>query len=195
MKKLIAMLLVICMAGLLLTACGPREASRPAESSAAPTESAAPETPVAQESTSGETGSTAEDDSKAVLEECAKLIGLDDAAAAEMLGGGQKNIAGDGVTLIGRIYKANIFGEDVEISAAYDDKGLVNNVTFILSEPEASVYCEQLDEIYGEASASQDAPSESGATWQEWSEDGYVVRLWQMYGLTSIEIRAVEGQA
>ena len=178
MKKVIAMLLVICMACISLAACGSQEASQPMTSPASPAASAAPETPTAQEST----------------DVCAKLIGLDDTAAAEMLGGGQENVAVDGVTLIGRIYKANIFGEDVEISSAYDDNGLVDNVTFMLSDPEASVYCEQLEEIYGESSDSQDTPSESGATWQEWSKDGFVIRLWQMYGLTSIEIRAAEGQ-
>ena len=194
MKKVIAMLLVICMACISLAACGSQEASQPMTSPASPAASAAPETPTAQESTDVETEDGAENETKTAPEECAKLIGLDDTAAAEMLGGGQENVAGDGVTLIGRIYKANIFGEDVEISSAYDDNGLVDNVTFMLSDPEASVYCEQLEEIYGESSDSQDTPSESGATWQEWSKDGFVIRLWQMYGLTSIEIRAAEGQ-
>lgn len=197
MKKTIAMLLILSLAILTLTACGSGEAVQPTESPAVPAASAAPETPAVEESPAAEAGGEVEQemDSKAVLDECMKLIGMEDAEAAEMLGGGKKNIAVDGTSLIGRIYKGNIFDEDVEISTVYDGNGLVCSVTAILSNPDAAVYAERLMEIYGEPDASNDTPSESGATWQEWTEDGINIRLWQMYELASIEISAaVEAQ-
>ncbi len=195
MKKLITLLLVVTMAALPLTACG--QSSDKEDNTAAPTVTAAPETWEAEESPAAEAGGEVEQemDSKAVLDECMKLIGMEDAEAAEMLGGGEKNIAVDGTSLIGRIYKGNIFDEDVEISTVYDGNGLVCSVTAILSNPDAAVYAERLMEIYGEPDASNDTPSESGATWQEWTEDGINIRLWQMYELASIEISAaVEAQ-
>ena len=197
MKKAIAMLLILSLAILTLTACGSGEAVQPTESPAVPAASAAPETPAVEESPAAEAEGEAEQESntKAVLDECMKLIGMDDTAAADMLGGGEKNIAVDGTSLIGRIYKGNIFDEDVEISTVYDGNGLVCSVTAILSNPDAAVYAERLMEIYGEPDASNDTPSESGATWQEWTEDGINIRLWQMYELASIEISAaVEAQ-
>lgn len=187
------MLLIMSMAILSLAACGSGEAAQPTESPAAPVASSAPETPVVEESPAAEAEGEAEQESgtKAVLDECMKLVGMDDASAAEMLGGGEENIAGDGTTLIGRIYKGNIFDEDVEISTAYDVNGLVYSVSFTLSNPDAAIYADQLKEIYGEPSASEDTASESGATWQEWTVDGINIRLWQMYELASIEISAV----
>lgn len=196
MKKTIAMLLILSLAILTLTACGSGEAVQPTESPAVPAASTAPETPAVEESPAAEAEGEAEQESntKAVLDECMKLIGMDDTAAADMLGG-EKNIAVDGTSLIGRIYKGNIFNEDVEISTVYDGNGLVCSVTAILSNPDAAVYAERLMEIYGEPDASNDTPSESGATWQEWTEDGINIRLWQMYELASIEISAaVEAQ-
>ena len=193
MKKTIAMLLILSLAILTLTACGSGEAVQPTESPAVPAASAAPETPAVEESPAAEAEGEAEQESntKAVLDECMKLIGMEDAEAAEMLGGGEKNIAVDGTSLIGRIYKGNIFDEDVEISTVYDGNGQVCSVSAMLSNPDASVYAEGLMEIYGEPDASNDTPSESGATWQEWAVDGVNIRLWQMYELASIEISAV----
>lgn len=190
MKKLITLLLVVTMAALPLTACG--QSSDKEDNTAAPTVTSAPETWEAEESPAAEAGGEVEQemDTKAVLDECMKLIGMEDAEAAEMLGGGEKNIAVDGTSLIGRIYKGSIFDEDVEISTVYDGNGQVCSVSAMLSNPDASVYAEGLMEIYGEPDASNDTPSESGATWQEWAVDGVNIRLWQMYELASIEISA-----
>ena len=53
------------------------------------------------------------------LSECLALLGKDDEAAKDALGGGEENIAGDGETLIGRIYSVELFGEQTEPSTAY----------------------------------------------------------------------------
>lgn len=191
MKKTIAML-IMGIAIFSLTACGFGEDVQPTESPAAPTASAALETPAGEERPDAEAEGEAEQLSgtKAALDECMKLMGMEDAEAAEMLGGGEKNIAVDGSSLIGRIYKANIFGEDVEISTVYDGNGLVCSVTAMLPNPDAAEYAEGMVEIYGEPDARNDTPSESGATWQEWAVDGVNIRLWQMYELASVEISA-----
>lgn len=140
-----------------MTACGQ---SSDKEDTAAPTVSAVPETWEAEESPAAEAGGEAEQemDTKAVLDECMKLIGMEDAEATEMLGGGEENIAVDGSTLIGRIYKGNIFDEDMEISTVYDGIGLVCSVSAMLSNPHAAVYAEGLMEIYGEPNAGNNTP-------------------------------------
>lgn len=129
-----------------------------------------------------------QDSAREKLEECFALIGKDDAAAAELLGGGKENIAGDGVTKVGRIYSLELFGEEVEAGSLYDENNCVYSVTMQLQNPDASVYAEQLKAIYGEPEAADDAPSESGSTWQSWNIGGIQLKLWQGYGLTSLEI-------
>ena len=124
----------------------------------------------------------------AVLAECISLLGMDDAESAGALGGSEQNIAADGETLIGRIYSAELFGESVEPGTTYGDDGRVNSVSIYLAGTDAAVYAEVLTRLYGEPVGESDGVSESGSTWQDWTVEGARVRLYQSYGLTSLEI-------
>lgn len=139
-------------------------------------------------SSENKTTSTENEETKAALDECLKLIGKTDKDSASMLGGGKENKSADGSTLIGRIYHSKIFGEEVEIGTLYDDKNEVGTVVMNLSNEDASVYAEQLEKIYGKPSEVNDKPSESGSTWKSWNIDGLQVRLYQAYKLSSLEI-------
>lgn len=125
------------------------------------------------------------------LEECFALIGKDDAAAAGFLGGGKENIAGDGVTKVGRIYAIELFGEEIEAGALYDENNCVYLVTMQLKNPDASVYAKQLEEIYGNPDAADDIPSETGSTWQSWDIGDVRLRLYQEYELSALEITKI----
>lgn len=129
----------------------------------------------------------APDDTQRNLEECFTLIGKDDIAAAGLLDGGKENIAGDGVTKIGRIYSVKLFGEETEAGSLYDENNCVYTITMQLKNPDASVYAEQLQKIYGEP-ITDDTPSETGATWKSWNIGDIQLRLYQEYELTSLEI-------
>ena len=128
------------------------------------------------------------DDTQVNLEACIGLIGKDDASAASLLGGGIENIAGDGVTRIGRIYSVNLFGEQTEAGTIYDGDGYVCAVTAQLENPDAAVYGEILRSSYGEPSESSAVISEGGATWEAWNIGDCQLRLYQQYGLSSLEI-------
>ena len=128
------------------------------------------------------------DDTRKNLEACIDLIGKDDASAASLLGGGIENIAGDGVTRIGRIYSVNLFGEETDAGTIYDENGYVCGVTAQLENPDAAVYGEILRSFYGEPSESSAVISEGGATWEAWNIGDCQLRLYQQYGLSSLEI-------
>lgn len=132
-----------------------------------------------------------QDDTKERLEECFALIGQDDAAVAGALDGGKENVAGDGVTKIGRIYAIKLFGEEIEAGTLYDENNCVNLVTMQLKNPDASVYAEQLEEIYGAPDAVDDTPSEAGSTWQSWDIGNVRLRLYQEYGIAALEITKI----
>ena len=107
----------------------------------------------------------------------------------DALGGGEENIAGDGETLIGRIYSVELFGEQTEPSTAYDGSGKVSVVSIYLSGAESEPYYEKLVELYGEPDESSEGEaSESGATWESWNIDGAQLRLVQSYGLCTLEL-------
>lgn len=128
------------------------------------------------------------DDTQVNLEACIGLIGKDDASAASLLGGGNENIAGDGVTRIGRIYSVNLFGEETDAGTIYDENGYVYVVTIQLANPDATVYGDKLRAFYGEPSESSAVISEGGATWEAWNIGDSQLRLYQQYGLSALEI-------
>ena len=171
----------------LLAACGVDTA----EVSLPPSPTAAQETPGATAEPSAEpTENSADSQTAAVLAECISLLGMDDAESAGALGGSEQNIAADGETLIGRIYSAELFGESVEPGTTYGDDGRVNSVSIYLAGTDAAVYAEVLTRLYGEPVGESDGVSESGSTWQDWTVEGARVRLYQSYGLSSLEITA-----
>lgn len=153
--------------------------NKQAETDAAPKSTAALEQP-----------DELQNDIKTSLENCFSLIGKDDAAAAGLLGGGKENIAGDGVTKVGRIYSLKLFGEEIEVGTLYDENNCVYMVTMQLENPDASVYAEQLNKIYGEPDMA-DAPSETGSTWESWNIGDVQLRLYQGYELSSLEITKI----
>lgn len=123
------------------------------------------------------------------LAEALKLLGMDDAAAEDALCGGTENLAPGGRSLIGRVYSAEMFGEQVEPSAMYDADGKVICVNIYLAGAEAEPYATQLTELYGEpgASSAGDA-SESGSSWQSWDTGDGTIKLFQSFGLCSLEL-------
>lgn len=133
---------------------------------------------------------TLQDDTKGNLEECFTLIGKDDTEAAKLLGGGKENIAGDGVTKVGRIYSVKLFGEETEAGSLYDENNCVYMITMQLKNPDASVYAKQLKALYGEPERS-DTPSEAGSTWESWNIGDIQLRLYQGYELVSLEIMKI----
>lgn len=115
MKTTIKTIITAVLAMVLLAACGVVDEDTPEPTPTAPVETAPVETePVEPEETPEPSDATAEN-----LSECLTLLGKDDEAAKDALGGGEENIAGDGETLIGRIYSVELFGEQTEPSTAY----------------------------------------------------------------------------
>ncbi len=115
MKTTIKTIITAVLAMVLLAACGVEDEDTPEPTPTAPVETAPVETePVEPEETPEPSDATAEN-----LSECLALLGKDDEAAKDALGGGEENIAGDGETLIGRIYSVELFGEQTEPSTAY----------------------------------------------------------------------------
>lgn len=94
------------------------------------------------------------------------------------------------MTKIGRIYSVKLFGEETEVGSLYDENNCVYTVTMQLKNPDASVYAEQLQKIYGEP-ITDDTPSETGATWKSWNIGDIQLRLYQEYELTSLEITKI----
>lgn len=128
-----------------------------------------------------------QDDTKGKLEECFALLGKADADAAELLGGGKENLESDGVTKVSRSYSVKLFGEETEVEGLYDENDCVYMITMNLQKPDASVYSEQLKALYGEPEWT-DTLSEEGSLWESWSIGDVQLRLYQEYGVVSLEI-------
>ena len=116
------------------------------------------------------------------------LLGEDDAHADQYVPGSTKNYAADGSTLIGRIYALPLFGETAQAGTLYDANGKTNVVTIPLASPQAKPYSKVMRELYGAPTAVQNTPSEGGATWEEWTLGKINIRLYQEYGLATLEL-------
>lgn len=173
MKRELAYLALIILAVCLMASCGVEtaEVSLPPES--APAESAASPGP---------------DGDLALLRDCAALLGMDDAESAGMLGGGEQNYAAGGEILIGRVYSAGLFGEEVAPSTSYGPDGLVDGVSIYLSGTDAAAYAECLSALLGEPEGQSGGVSEGGGVWTEWRIEGARLRLHGSLGLCSLEI-------
>lgn len=178
----------------LLAACGTdtTDASQPPVEPTDEQELVEPSVePTADESTVPDAGE--ENATAANLAECLKLLGMDDAAAKDMLGGGTENMAADGETMIGRIYSVELFGEQTEPSTMYNEDK-VAGVSIYLAGEDSAPYSEQLKAIYGEPDETSDgASSESGSTWECWNTEDGQIKLIQSYGLCSLELTAIAG--
>lgn len=127
-------------------------------------------------------------DAETILKECINLIGKSDAESAELLGGGEENIAGDGTTKIGRIYHAKLFGETIEVGTLYDENQCVMDVIMQFKKDDVNTYADELISLYGEPMSSNDKISEGGATWKTWNVEDTIIQLYQQSGLVSLEI-------
>lgn len=116
------------------------------------------------------------------------LLGEYDAHADQYVPGSTKNYAADGSTLIGRIYALPLFGETAQAGTLYDTNGKTNVVTIPLAYPQAEPYSKILQKLYGTPTAVQNTPSEGGATWEEWTLGKNNIRLYQEYGLSTLEL-------
>lgn len=116
------------------------------------------------------------------------LLGEDDNFANHCIPGSTKNYASDGSTLIGRIYSLPLFGETAQVGTLYDANGKTNVVTIPLASPQAEPYSKVLRKLYGTPTAVQNTPSEGGATWEEWTLGKNNIRLYQEYGLSTLEL-------
>lgn len=116
------------------------------------------------------------------------LLGEYDAHAAQCIPGSTKNYAADGSTLIGRIYSLPLFNENAQAGTLYDANGKTNVVTIRLASPQAKPYSKVMRELYGAQTAVQNTPSEGGATWEEWTLGKNNIRLYQEYGLSTLEL-------
>lgn len=116
------------------------------------------------------------------------LLGADDNFANQCIPGSTKNYASDGSTLIGRIYSLPLFGETAQAGTLYDANGKTNVVTIPLASPQAKPYSKVMRELYGAPTAVQNTPSEGGATWEEWTLGKNNIRLYQEYGLSTLEL-------
>lgn len=116
------------------------------------------------------------------------LLGEYDAHADQYVPGSTKNYAADGSTLIGRIYALPLFDETAQAGTLYDTNGKTNVVTIPLASPQAKPYSKVMRELYGTPTAVQNTPSEGGATWEEWTLGKNNIRLYQEYGLSTLEL-------
>ena len=116
------------------------------------------------------------------------LLGEDDSHADQYVPGSTKNYAADGSTLIGRIYVLPLFGETAQAGTLYDANGKTNVVTIPLASPQAEPYSKVLRKLYGTPTAVQNTPSEGGATWEEWTLGKNNIRLYQEYGLSTLDL-------
>ena len=101
---------------------------------------------------------------------------------------GKQNAAEDG-TLIGRIYEVELFGEKVTAGTLYDMEQRVSTVTMQLENPEAGIYEEALAELLGQPEEQSATESETGSTWVAWNKDNKEIRLYQSYGIVSLEFQ------
>lgn len=116
------------------------------------------------------------------------LLGEDDAHADQYVPGSTKNYAADGSTLIGRIYALPLFDETAQAGTLYDAQGKTSVVTIHLADSKAEGYGKMLRKLYGAPTAVQNTPSEGGATWEEWTLGKNNIRLYQEYGLSTLEL-------
>lgn len=120
------------------------------------------------------------------------LLGKNDKEAADFFGDGTPNYTADGALKIGRTYPVHLFGETREAGTLYDGNGCVQSITVQLEDPRAAVYEPILTWYYGTPTKVQSVPSEAGATYTEWTHENARIRLYQMYGLSALEVTPYE---
>lgn len=141
-------------------------------------------TPVAetQTETDNQPGNTEE-----VIGNFLDMLGKTDAETVNIMEG-EQNTAEDG-TLIGRIYEVELFDEKVTAGTLCDMEQRVTTVTMQLENPDAGIYEEALTEFLGQPEEQEYAESETGSTSVAWNKDNKSIRLYQSFGMVSLEFQ------
>lgn len=141
----------------------------------------------------GETAETSTlEKTESAIETFLSMLGKTDEESEEILEGGQENVTDSGI-FIGRIYEVELFGEKVQAGTLCDDSRRITTVTMQLEQEDASEYEGMLTEILGQPDEREEGASETGTTAVVWKEENKAVRLYQSYGLVSLEFQ-MEGQ-
>lgn len=141
------------------------------------------------------------DRTEADMDALVSLIGMDDATAAEALGGGEENWTEDKNFFIGRIYEVTLFGEDVSIYTSYDDQEKVNSVSVWIvdgsrtaEKEEAETWKQRLDEYTGTEAVFDGVTSEGGSDNWKWKSGNNFITLNWMKEILTISINPAVGE-
>lgn len=115
-----------------------------------------------------------------------ELVGEDDETAAGLLGGGEENRTEDEAVLVGRNYRTELFGQECSVYTSYDEAALVSMVVAELPGENAADYEKLLSNLFGEATASDDAETEE-KSWY-WENGGYRFTLYESDGAVSLDV-------
>lgn len=141
------------------------------------------------------------DRTEADMDALVSLIGMDDATAAEALGGGEENWTEDKNFFIGRIYEVTLFGEDVSVYTSYDDQEKVNSVSVwivdgsrTVEKEEAETWKQRLDEYTGTEAVFDGVISEGGSDNWKWKSGNNFITLNWMKEILTISINPAVGE-
>lgn len=141
------------------------------------------------------------DRTEADMDALVSLIGMDDATAAEALGGGEENWTEDKNFFIGRIYEVTLFGEDVSAYTSYDDQEKVNSVSVwivdgsrTVEKEEAETWKQRLDEYTGTEAVFDGVTSEGGSDNWKWKSGNNFITLNWMKEILTISINPAVGE-
>lgn len=141
------------------------------------------------------------DRTEADMDALVSLIGMDDATAAEALGGGEENWTEDKNFFIGRIYEVTLFGEDVSVYTSYDDQEKVNSVSVwivdgsrTVEKEEAETWKQRLDEYTGTEAVFDGVTSEGGSDNWKWKSGNNFITLNWMKEILTISINPAVGE-
>lgn len=158
------------------------------------TKPAAEETKSAAEETKTE---TEENSLKAVAE----LLGKQDGETEDMLGGGEENWTEDRSFYIGRIFQADIFGENYPVYTTCSEDGVVESVSVHMvsgerkvTDDEIELWTERISEYTGAEPSEKDEVSEGGSRKKSWTKDGKIATLYYMEDNLSLSFQKQVGE-
>lgn len=190
-KKICIVMMVSCMI-LTATACGRKDSVQDVPEStmestiqANPTESMVSESQTAAGTAAAE--ASMNDKKEVSLDDLSKMLGKTDEEAKDLLGGGTENKAIDNALLIGRDYESALFGKNAVIHTMYDDNGKIDMVQAELADFDISDCQKALSEATGTTMEEIDN-GESGQSRGQWSNDGQLIRLYQVENTSTITI-------
>lgn len=135
------------------------------------------------------------------LKSIAELLGKPDLQTAALFGGGNENWTEDKSFYIGRIYRVNLFDNEVTIYTSCDEKQVVNAVSVWLvngerkvTEKDAVQWVERLNEFTGREPDIHDAVSEGGSKNWNWFTGQQAVSLNWLDDMLTISMNVVKGE-